>query len=171
MHAHTHTHTHIYIYIYIMHLMVRLQSWSFGECGVPLRCNTPILEPLSKATTPGHSGSRSDGNERVLPITQSSRTTGVSRSDCLGSYRILVAGCFTPLHRSSQCLLQPHPTGLLARSVCTPSLPLLPGLLWPGVVAPDMGPIYGLNRTKGVLMLNWIVWLNWIAWNRNVFHN
>ena len=50
------------------------------------------------------------------------------------------------------------------------STPLLPSLsvpLWPGVVAPDKGPIYGLNRTKpwfeftgfflqlhGVLMLN-----------------
>ena len=30
----------------------------------------------------------------------------------------------------------------------TPSLPLLPGPLWPRVVAPDKGPIYGLNRTK-----------------------
>ena len=30
----------------------------------------------------------------------------------------------------------------------TPSLPLLPGPLWPGVVVPDKGPIYGLNRTK-----------------------
>ena len=30
----------------------------------------------------------------------------------------------------------------------TPSLLLLPGPLWPGVVAPDRGPIYGLNRTK-----------------------
>ena len=30
----------------------------------------------------------------------------------------------------------------------TPSLPLLPGSLWPGVVASDKGPIYGLNRTK-----------------------
>ena len=29
----------------------------------------------------------------------------------------------------------------------TPSLPLLPGPLWPGVVAPDKGPIYALNRT------------------------
>ena len=29
----------------------------------------------------------------------------------------------------------------------TPSLPSLPGPLWPGVVAPDKGPIYGLNRT------------------------
>ena len=28
------------------------------------------------------------------------------------------------------------------------SLPSLPGPLWPGVVAPDKGPIYGLNRTK-----------------------
>ena len=30
----------------------------------------------------------------------------------------------------------------------TPSLPLLPAPLWPGVVAPDKGPIYWLNRTK-----------------------
>ena len=30
----------------------------------------------------------------------------------------------------------------------TLSLPSLPGLLWPGVVAPNKGPIYGLNRTK-----------------------
>ena len=30
----------------------------------------------------------------------------------------------------------------------TPSLPSVPGALWPGVVAPDKGPIYGLNRTK-----------------------
>ena len=28
------------------------------------------------------------------------------------------------------------------------SLPSLPGSLWPGVVAPDKGLIYGLNRTK-----------------------
>ena len=44
-----------------------------------------------------------------------------------------------------------------------PSLPLLPGSLWPGMLAPDMGPIYGLDWTNGILMLNWI------AWNRNVF--
>ena len=30
----------------------------------------------------------------------------------------------------------------------TPLLPSLPGPLWPGVVAPDKVPIYGLNRTK-----------------------
>ena len=30
----------------------------------------------------------------------------------------------------------------------TPSLPWLPGPLWPGVVVPDKGPIYGLNRAK-----------------------
>ena len=36
----------------------------------------------------------------------------------------------------------------------TPLLPSLPGSLWPGVVAPDMGPIYRLNRTNGILMLN-----------------
>ena len=47
----------------------------------------------------------------------------------------------------------------------TPSLPLLPGPLWPGVVAPDKGPIYGLNRINSILMLKWIVW------NRNDFYN
>ena len=34
----------------------------------------------------------------------------------------------------------------------TPSLPSLPSPLWPGVVAPDMGPIYGLNRTKSYFL-------------------
>ena len=53
----------------------------------------------------------------------------------------------------------------------TPSLPSLPGPLWPGVVAPDKGPIYGLNRTNSILILNWIVWVNWIAWKRNDFDN
>ena len=36
----------------------------------------------------------------------------------------------------------------------------LPGPLWPGVVPPDKGPIYGLNRINSILMLNWIVWIN-----------
>ena len=35
----------------------------------------------------------------------------------------------------------------------TPSLSSLPGPLWPGVVAPDKGPINGLNRTNSILML------------------
>ena len=30
----------------------------------------------------------------------------------------------------------------------TPSFPLLPAPLWPGVVVPDKGLIYGLDRTK-----------------------
>ena len=33
----------------------------------------------------------------------------------------------------------------------TPSLPSLPGPLWPGVVAPDKGSVYGLNRTNCIL--------------------
>ena len=70
----------------------------------------------------------------------------------------------------------------------------LPGLLWPGVVAPDrvlsMGQIelncvlrlnwivwnitvliFNCVWTKIILIQNWIVWLNWIAWNRNIFDN
>ena len=33
----------------------------------------------------------------------------------------------------------------------TPLLPSLPGPLWPGVVASDMGPMYGLNRINAYL--------------------
>ena len=36
----------------------------------------------------------------------------------------------------------------------TPSLPSLPGPLWPRVVTPDKDPINGLNRTNCILMLN-----------------
>ena len=36
----------------------------------------------------------------------------------------------------------------LWRMRSTPLLPSLPGPLWLGVVAPNKGPIYGLNRTK-----------------------
>ena len=64
----------------------------------------------------------------------------------------------------------------------TPSLPLLPGLLWPGVVVPDRVLSIDQIELNCVLMLNWIAWnrtvltfklrfdiLNWIAWNRTVF--
>ena len=38
--------------------------------------------------------------------------------------------------------------GELCGMQSTPSLSSLPGPLWPGVVAPNKGPIYGLNRIK-----------------------
>ena len=46
----------------------------------------PIDKTLSGATTPGQSGTRSDGNEDVLCIPQSSSITGATSSDCLMSY-------------------------------------------------------------------------------------
>ena len=36
----------------------------------------------------------------------------------------------------------------------TPLLPSIPGPLLPGVVAPDKGPMYGLNRTKPCFLHN-----------------
>ena len=76
----------------------------------------------------------------------------------------------------------------------TPSLPALPGPLWPGVVAPDRALTMGQTELNCVLMLKWIVgnrnvfdtetvlmlnwtvwirtlWLTWIAWNESVFEN
>ena len=42
----------------------------------------------------------------------------------------------------------------------TPSSPSLPGPLWPGVVAPDKGPIYGLKTTKRWLEFTVFIHLN-----------
>ena len=47
---------------------------------------SPIDRTLSGAITSGQSGPGSDGNERILRISQSSSTTGTSPSDCLVSY-------------------------------------------------------------------------------------
>ena len=44
----------------------------------------------------------------------------------------------------------------------TPSLPSLPGSLYPGVVAPDR------VLSMGLIELNFVLMLNWIAWNRPV---
>ena len=44
----------------------------------------------------------------------------------------------------------------------TPSLPLLLGIPWAGVVAPDR------VLSMGQIELNWVLMLNWIAWNRTV---
>ena len=43
------------------------------------------IEPLSGVTTPGQSGPRSDGNEGVLRIPQSSSINVTSPLDCLVS--------------------------------------------------------------------------------------
>ena len=59
----------------------------------------------------------------------------------------------------------------------TPSVPSLPGPLWPGVVAPDRDPIYESNRTKQSTYAklnclghwNCILMLNRIIWNRTVY--
>ena len=47
-------------------------------------------------------------------------------------------------------------------------LSLLPGSLWPGVVAPNRALSMGWIELNSILMVNWIVWirtfwLNWIA--------
>ncbi len=66
----------------------------------------PKIGTLSGVTTPGQSGSRSNGNKEVLHVPQSSSITGTSPSDYLVSYlgHLLVEG----LQRSSLCILQPQ---------------------------------------------------------------
>ena len=55
-----------------------------------------IGRTLSDVTTPGQSGSGSDGNERVLCILQSSIITGASLSDSWMSYLGHSLGEFYP---------------------------------------------------------------------------
>ena len=51
----------------------------------------------------------------------------------------------------------------------TPSLPSLPGPLWPGVVASDRVPSIGQIELNRVLILNWIVWNKTVYLYKNGF--
>ena len=75
----------------------------------------PIDRTLSCVNTPGQSGPRSDDNEGVLNIFQSSRITGTSSSDCLVSYpgHPLLGWALTPQQIISRCFLLLKPTGQL----------------------------------------------------------
>ena len=72
----------------------------------PIKClnssSWPIDETLTGTTTPGQSGPKSNSNEEVLQIPQSSRTE-ISPSDCL------MGGGLTPLPKWSLRILQPQP--------------------------------------------------------------
>ena len=74
-----------------------------------------IDRTLSGATTPSQSGHRSNGNEEVICIPQSSSITGAAPSDCLmfiSGHTLGEVGLFTPLQRCSRYILQLQPTGL-----------------------------------------------------------
>ena len=51
----------------------------------------------------------------------------------------------------------------------TPSLPLLPGPLWPRVVVPDKILSVGLIELNCILMQNWIIWNRTIHLYKNRF--
>ena len=51
----------------------------------------------------------------------------------------------------------------LWRMQINPSLPLLPGPLWSGVIASDR------DLTMGQIDLNCILMLNWVVWKRTIF--
>ena len=67
---------------------------------------------LSGATTLGQSWPRSDGNEAMFCIPQSSSIIGISPSDCLVSYQdTRWEEGLTPQQSGSRYILQPHLTG------------------------------------------------------------
>ena len=72
-----------------------------------------IDRTLLGAPTPDQSGPKSEGNEGVLCLPQSSSITIASTLVCYGLYRTLVGagGGLTPLQRSSWCMLQTQLTG------------------------------------------------------------
>ena len=61
----------------------------------------PIDRTLSNSTTRRQNGPESEGNKWVLHISQSSRITGASPSDCLVSYQGQSLGKVVPLCREA----------------------------------------------------------------------
>ena len=115
-------------------------------------------------TVPGQSGPRSYGNEGVLHILQ--------RSSCPVSWgcRIHRLHLSRGVRRPNECpgydtkqsdgevpVMLEH-WGMWS----TPSLPSVPGPLWPGVGAPDR------VLSMGQIKLNCILIINWIVWNRTI---
>ena len=98
---------------YVGHLNVKRVLFQAFQFSIRTQFSSiwPINRILSGATTPGQSGSRSDGNEGVLRITQSSSITGTLPSACLVSYpEHSLVGVYS-LQRSSRCILQSQPSG------------------------------------------------------------
>ena len=94
---------YIYIYIYVcvcvcVNEELVVTWWVFTACKMWNSSIWPIDRTLYGATSPGQSGSGSDGNEEVFHIPQSSSITEDSPSDCLVPYiRILVGRWVLPL--------------------------------------------------------------------------
>ena len=83
----------------------RFKTWYI----MPPRLTLIILRYESRISVAIQSGPRTNGNEGVLRIPQSSRITKASPSDYLVSYsRHSFGGSFTSLQRCSQCILQPQ---------------------------------------------------------------
>ena len=76
---------HFYFKLFNLIKKILIQTIQFS-IGTQFSSIQLIDKALSSATTPGHSGSESKGNEGVLCIPQSSSITGTSPSDCLVSY-------------------------------------------------------------------------------------
>ena len=60
----------------------------------------------------GQSGPESNGNKGIFCISQNSRNTGASPSDCLILYLGFSCGCLTLLQRCRWCIFQPQPSEL-----------------------------------------------------------
>ena len=79
-----------YKYIFFIYSQLNVKTVLFQI--IPFSMSTqfssiwPIDRTLSDATTPGQSGSCSDGSEEVLRISQSYSITGTSPLNCLSSY-------------------------------------------------------------------------------------
>ena len=79
-----------FCFLFFVYVLLNVKSVLFqtNQSGVITQFSSilPIVRTLSGETTPGQSGHGGNGNEGVLHISQSFRTTGTSPSDCLVSY-------------------------------------------------------------------------------------
>ena len=128
--AQSEIHIYIYIYIYISlvwfygistivsylmpnpFLYIFKQFEQFQTIQFSIRTQFSPIRPIDRtplgATTPGQSGPRSDGNERVLLISQSSSIAGASLSDCFLLYHYSLGKfCLSAEMQSAYSIAQP----------------------------------------------------------------
>ena len=102
-------------------------SWSSGECRTPLHCHYSQVHSDPEENCPVDCGCRIHQLHHSRGIRPPNECPGYDTKQSDGKVPVMLEfwGIWS-----------------------TPSLPVLPGTLWPRVVAIDKGPIYGLNRTK-----------------------
>ena len=142
-HADTQTHTHKYVYPYDTFF----KCSPIDRSSVPVRVIPKMVLSGVVAIEKGAFGSPS------TTVGQLYLLMNIFSFPCTHRYTQIISHLISDTYRrTTHSSTAEYPFSAIA----TRSTQARRGSTW-------NGPIYGLNRTNGILMLNWTVWLNWIA--------